>query len=86
VLWLLAGAQPRIIWNANCDVNNDGVVDGSDLALAAWSLGSYGPNYLYSSSQNSTRWNPNADVNGDGVVDMKDIRFVAKNFGLGCSP
>jgi hypothetical protein len=32
-----------MIWNANCDVNNDGVVDGSDLAIIAKHFGEGGP-------------------------------------------
>ena len=37
------GAQPPMIWNANCDVNNDGVVDGSDLAIVARHFGESDP-------------------------------------------
>jgi len=37
------GAQPPMIWNANCDVNNDGVVDGSDLAIIAKHFGESNP-------------------------------------------
>jgi hypothetical protein len=37
------GAQPPMIWNANCDVTNDGVVDGSDLAIVAKHFGEGGP-------------------------------------------
>jgi hypothetical protein len=37
------GAQPPMIWNANCDVNDDGVVDGSDLAIVARHFGESDP-------------------------------------------
>jgi parallel beta-helix repeat protein len=37
------GAQPPMIWNANCDVNNDGVVDGSELSIVARHFGEGGP-------------------------------------------
>jgi hypothetical protein len=37
------GAQPPMIWNANCDVTNDGVVDGSDLAIIAKHFGESDP-------------------------------------------
>jgi len=63
------------------DLNGDDVVDGSDVALAAWSFGSYCPNYLYLGSQPSARWNLDADINGDGVVDGSDLILVARNFG-----
>jgi PKD repeat protein len=63
------------------DINGDGVVDGSDIALAAAAFGSYGPGYLYPGSPPSTRWNLDCDINGDGVVDGQDLVLVARNFG-----
>jgi parallel beta-helix repeat protein len=63
------------------DVNMDGHVDGSDMALVAESFGSYGPNYLYPGSLPSIRWNPDCDINRDGVVDGSDLILVALNFG-----
>jgi parallel beta-helix repeat protein len=63
------------------DVNMDGVVDGSDMALVAWSFGAYGPNYLYPGSLPSINWNPDCDVNGDGVIDGSDLILIALNFG-----
>jgi PKD repeat protein len=63
------------------DVNRDGVIDGSDLAIVAWSYGSYGPNYLYPGSPASPRWNPIADVNGDNVIDGSDLAPVARHYG-----
>jgi parallel beta-helix repeat protein len=63
------------------DINGDGVVDGSDIALAAKAFGSYGPGYLYPGSPPSSRWNPDCDLNGDGVVDGQDMVLVARNFG-----
>ena len=45
------------------DVNQDGVVDISDLVLVAGRLGQSGPNI--------------ADVNGDGVVNVNDLILVA---------
>jgi hypothetical protein len=30
-------------WNANCDVNDDGVVDGSDLSIIAKHFGEADP-------------------------------------------
>jgi thermitase len=55
------------------DVNDDGKVDGKDIALAALCFGSV-PGY--------PRWNPDADVNADGKIDGKDIVKIAINFGL----
>ena len=49
------------------DVNQDGVVDISDLVLVAGRLGQSGPNA--------------ADVNGDGVVSVQDLILVAGALG-----
>jgi hypothetical protein len=68
------------------DLNGDGVVDGSDIALAAWSFGSYGPDYLYTGSPPHPRWNPDVDINQDGVTDGPDLVMIARNFGLGYLP
>ena len=54
------------------DLNQDGVVDMRDIALAAGAFGSY-PSH--------PRWNPIADINQDNVVDMRDLATVARNFG-----
>ena len=51
------------------DLTDGVVVDCSDLAIAAWSFGSF-PNHR--------RWNSDADVSGDGVVDGSDLVFVAR--------
>ena len=49
------------------DLNNDGVIDISDLALCAANFGSAGPD---------------GDVNADGVVDIYDLVLIGKNFKL----
>ena len=49
------------------DVNQDGVVDVSDLVLVAGRLGQSGPNA--------------ADVNGDGFVNVQDLILVAGALG-----
>ena len=54
------------------DINLDGVVDVSDIFLAAMAFGS---------SPESPRWNSLADQDGDNYVGIKDIFLVAKNFG-----
>lgn len=54
------------------DVNGDGLVDVSDIAMTSAAFGSYlcGP-----------RWNPSVDIDGDGIIDVMDLAIVAKNFG-----
>lgn len=54
------------------DLNCDGNVDGKDIILTAWSLGSY-PGHL--------RWNPIADTNGDNEINGIDLVSIAKKFG-----
>jgi len=54
------------------DVNFDGRVDISDLAIIVKAFGF---------SVGSVVWNSNADVNGDGTVDVLDLAVAAKNFG-----
>lgn len=54
------------------DLNEDGKIDIMDVAIVAYSLGSY-PGH--------PRWNPDADVNGDGEVDIRDVVLVASYFG-----
>jgi len=51
------------------DVNEDGVIDATDVTLVTLSLGQSPP------------VNPRVDVNGDGVVDGKDIARVAAHLG-----
>lgn len=57
---------------ANTDCNMDGVVDISDIFLAAFSFGA---------SPGHSRWSVDADVNRDGYVGIDDMWFVAKDFG-----
>jgi hypothetical protein len=74
-------ASVNVVLKLLGDVNGDGLVDGSDLALAAKSLGFYGPNFLYPGSPPSPLWNPDVDINGDGAVDGLDLVIICKNFG-----
>ena len=46
------------------DVNEDGKIDSTDLALVAAALGTDSPE------------NPRLDVNGDGTVDIQDFTLV----------
>jgi hypothetical protein len=54
------------------DINQDGIVDITDIAIVALAFGSY-PGH--------ERWNPDADVNDDGYVDIIDMTLVAQHFG-----
>jgi lysophospholipase L1-like esterase len=54
------------------DLNHDGVVDGLDLIIFAYSFGAHRFNTNYSQA---------ADLNGDGVVDGRDLAILAANFG-----
>ena len=59
------------------DLNWDGKVDCSDLAIVKASFGK---------KTGQTGFDPRADANGDGVVDVKDLAFVALKLpkGLTC--
>jgi hypothetical protein len=57
------------------DVNDDGRVDGKDVALASLAFGTIPGN---------ARWNPDADINQDGRIDGKDIVLISLNFGKSC--
>jgi len=48
-------------------VNDDSVVDASDVRLVAQSV---------HSKPGSARWNEAADLNGDGVVDVSDLKII----------
>jgi len=63
------------------DLNGDNQIDGRDLAIVAWSYGSYGPDFLYPGSSPHPRWNPVADINDDNQVDGRDITPIAKHYG-----
>jgi hypothetical protein len=58
------------------DMNNDGVVDCTDLAFMTSIVGkAYG----------QAGFDPRADVNGDGVIDIRDLAFVAQHLPGGTS-
>ena len=59
---ILAFAQ---IISRNEDVNNDGIVNISDLVIAARFLGDQGPGII-------------ADVNGDEVVNILDLVLIGQ--------
>jgi uncharacterized protein (DUF362 family) len=54
------------------DLNKDGIVNISDVAIVA---------KAFNSRPGNTNWNPLADLNGDGVVNIIDISMVAKEYG-----
>jgi len=57
------------------DVNDDGKVDGKDIALASLAFGTV---------PGDPRWNPNADINQNGKIDGIDIVLISLNFGKSC--
>jgi hypothetical protein len=54
------------------DLNQDGKVDGKDVAIVSLAFGSV---------QGSSNWNPLADLNADGKIDGADIAIDASHFG-----
>jgi len=54
------------------DLNDDGIIDISDVVVAAGAFGSY-PGH--------PRWNPIADVKKNGIVDIEAIVTIALHFG-----
>jgi hypothetical protein len=54
------------------DVDNDGNVDGQDLAIVAVAFGT---------RPIDLRWDSRADLNYDDRIDGKDVAITAKNFG-----
>lgn len=54
------------------DLNWDGVVNITDLSLAATAFGS---------RSGDTRWNPIADADKNGLIDIIDLLRTAKDFG-----
>jgi len=54
------------------DVNQDGRIDGKDLAIVSKAFASY---------PKDPRWDPRGDLNGDAKIDGKDMAIVAANFG-----
>jgi len=55
-----------------CDLNDDGLVDISDVLRTCMAFGS---------SLGSPRWDPEADVTHDNRVRVDDVLLVASNFG-----
>jgi PKD repeat protein len=62
------------------DINGDGRVDITDVAMVSASFGSYigPPPHL--------RWNLACDLDGDGKVDIIDHARVSANYGKSCPP
>jgi len=63
------------VYDPIADLNDDGVVDGEDIAIVAQAFGA---------KTEMARFNPEADiapVGGDGQIDGRDLVKVAKSFG-----
>jgi hypothetical protein len=54
------------------DINGDGKVNISDLAIIA---------KAYGSRPGGVNWNAAADLNLDGKIDIRDMRLAARNYG-----
>jgi PKD repeat protein len=54
------------------DVDMDGAVDVSDLALVVAAFGSY---------PGKSGWNPACDMNEDNIIDVYDVAYVCHYFG-----
>jgi len=54
------------------DVNNDGKVEGKDIAIAS---------RAFNTKPGDELWDPRADLNNDNRVDGKDIAIISKYFG-----
>ena len=54
------------------DVNNDGIVDISDIYLAALAFGT---------TPGDPGWDPRCDVNKDDIIDIADIYMIALHYG-----
>ncbi len=61
--------EPGVLPPPRWDVNEDGVVDISDLVLVGRHFGKFPPK------------DPRADVNEDGYVDILDLVLIGKHFG-----
>ena len=55
------------------DINNDGTVDGVDIAVVC---------RAYGSEPGDENWNPDADLNNDNIVDGIDVAIVCRAFGV----
>ncbi|MDP8238351.1 MAG: PEGA domain-containing protein [Candidatus Hatepunaea meridiana] len=56
----------------DADVNGDGVINLTDLALLGQAWGS---------SSGDANWNPDADLDGDGTVGLGDLALIGKHWG-----
>ena len=57
-------AGPTAALAAGCDINNDGVVNLSDIGIFAQDY--YGV------------YNPRSDLNGDGIINLSDLGILAQ--------
>ena len=70
-LSLLPIVSPALCANPY-DLNEDGRVDITDVAIAARAFGT---------REGDPAWDPRADITKDGYVNMLDIAIVASHFG-----
>lgn len=63
------------------DVNNDGIVDMSDVVTVALAFGSMAEDDPNTPWDETRKWKPVADLNQDGVINIIDLVIVGVNFG-----
>jgi hypothetical protein len=54
------------------DINGDGTVDITDVAMVA---------YAYASTPGDPRWDDRCDLNNDLIIDITDVAMVAYDYG-----
>jgi penicillin amidase len=63
------------------DINDDGIVDITDLVIVALAFGSQPVDDPDTPWDETKNWNPIADINGDGIVDIVDLVIIGVTFG-----
>lgn len=66
------------------DVDQDGSVTITDVAVVFYNYGCRSPNNppLNCSSRPNDGYNPWADINGDGVIDIVDVGVISSDYGI----
>ena len=78
VAWLERNGSPYTLYSGvlvrtlEGDVNDDGVVDASDLSYLS---------KAYGSKPGDENWNPDCDLNWDHIVDASDLFTMIENYG-----
>ena len=72
-----SGASTTVVTSASClgDVNGDGIVKGTDVALVARRLGA---------RAGTPRYDARYDLNSDGRINLIDLAIVVSRLGTVC--